>query len=510
MKTLMLVNKRFHGIIQAISHRHHKIILSGTIRRSLDCQKKLQEATVLQNLRHLTVQSCGPWAENWEYPSSTASYDDFLEQFEPFNDYIRSISALKSLSWNAGPVPETLLTTLKAFHPHVKLKVLDFTRFQGHFKDLDKGETALSECQMLTHIRFGAGKTILWDRDADDEETSISNAQNSWGGMAREDDLEVFLRIISNAPKLEYAGFVSTSPLDVVFPERVFCQKHPTSKTIKSLTLDGKFTINKAMLVELNDYIDLGQVNTLKFSRGTFERDFFQSAQYFLTKLQHISLNLKALFYMDEQAQSEFRVSVKRFFLQCSPLQTISVWSWSKAIDLDDILSRHGTELRTLQLHERADRWTIYDDERPVPARVFTLAELKAIRQSCAKLTDLTVDLRLNKATAIGAQSAELLAKLDELASFEAPLHIIRLYYPEIDVDADDVEVQTLVTSIWKQIYTGKTVGQRRLDIKFGEWEPRQWRAVATDGRRFYQVTPHERDDMLGECKVIYHKKNRL
>ena len=117
------------------------------------------------------------------------------------------------------------------------------------------------------------------------------------------------------------------------FTERVSSQKHPVSNTIRSLTLDGEsFTINKDLLSELNSYIDLGQINTLKLTRGKFEWDFFKCAPQFFKRLQHISLNLRTLRYTREQVENGSTASVKHFFLECSPLQTIRLWSWCKPL----------------------------------------------------------------------------------------------------------------------------------------------------------------------------------
>ena len=67
------------------------------------------------------------------------------------------------------------------------------------------------------------------------------------------------------------------------------------------------------------------------------------------------------------------------------------------------------------------------------------------------------------------------------------------------------VTLTAYVKAIWSQMYSSKTTGERRLDVKFGSWESAP---VAGETIWWFEVFPHQRDDMVGQCDVIVHKKS--
>lgn len=480
------------------------------MQESLDRQTSLQAPTVLQNVRHLTVDNRGPWEINYD-SADAQSYSAFLQRFEPFNEYIRSIRNLRTLTWNAGPIPETLLSVLKASHPRATLKVFDFTRFHSYLDHLDRSELALSRSLALTHFRFSGKYKALAGSEFREGSAVDAHAQYNY---------DVFLAIVSRAPNLGYAGFVSQARRSETLPGEMSISHASISCSIKSLTLDGASLImDHNTLSNLSKYIDLGKVETFKFSRGIPLIGYFQNAASYFTNIQHISLNLTALSYSSAREQVTKLDAIKGYLLRCAPLQTLSVWSWAKVVKVEDVLTRHGATLKTFQLHVKS-----LSGETADPKHVLTSTELKAIRESCPNLEDLTVDLTIGDVDHhldITA-SPEFRAKLDEIALFEPPLRVVRLYTSETIIsraffsdespledttDWGEKKAEMFVTAVWKYIYGTRTSGERRLEVKFGEWESWQRNFSPLDWRRFYQITPNERDDMISQCRVQCHKK---
>ena len=254
------------------------------------------------------------------------------------------------------------------------------------------------------------------------------------------------------------------------------------------------------------------------------DKSYFELAPTLLKGLKHVSLNFSRNSY---GADVDLAASADSYLASCSPLETLSLWSWMDVVSLSSIL-RHGPTLKTLQLHERESM------DVNVPRKVLTPHDVADIRRACPLLQDFTMD--------IGEEEAANQAVYDELAQLS--LDKVQLYFglgiaaqisntgrtllapgdatessdseaAESDSDAPPPKRVKHLTAedtvcqakqIWRTIFGQRRTGQRALDIKIGEWErkmgtgyPSDWVLWEQDNRSYLKLRPHERDDMPDE-----------
>lgn len=548
-----------------VLNRRKTFTISSSIPLSFGRERWIYDADVLSNLRHLVVEKSRSWSFRGPDPHEI-DYETFVECCEPFHEVIRRVQNLKSLTWNAGPVPHTLLETLHSYHPKAVLKVFKFDRFDSSLDRLDNAETALTRFPTLTHLR-ASGRL---PRDSE---------------RAPQYSLAAFKNIVANSRSLRYAGIVIANGTNQVkFPQSEGellgngSIKRKKCQSLRSLTLDGaELKLSKDSLTELERYIETKHLESLKFSRGLPDVSYFEIAATMLPNLKHVSLNFSGITGTslgDKKTQQPVLKAARDYLLECPPLQTLSLWAWNRVINLQDLIDRHGKTLMTLQLHEKEglSTWTESDrvDQRPDVSP----ADVQLLRRSCLSLRDLTIDMtRHHKGFELQAET-DMLQLLDELAYFKPQLRKLQIYLdtnglaaflyarPDDDLSTDDEEgnedeghvggsddevveghtveagwdttssprkrlptstakgqkepadpemvLQEYVQSIWKRLFGSATTGERLLDVKFGEWESKyvlQRNAFEGDSRRFFEVRPHERDDHIGECVVKMRKK---
>lgn len=102
-----------------------------------------------------------------------------------------------------------------------------------------------------------------------------------------------------------------------------------------------------------------------------------------LPNLKHFSLQLS------DYCNDNMRTAGERYFATCSPLQSLSLWSWSQIVSLPVILNSHGPTLRLLHLHEQES----FDEDGEGMRRLLSVEEVKLIKDTCPNLQDFTMDL---------------------------------------------------------------------------------------------------------------------
>lgn len=426
-----LVNRYFHEAVKVVLHRRKIFWLSDSVQISLGKAKWVRDAEVLQNLRHLTVEPRKPYYRYMQGQLLDVEdpdlYQEFLNQLEPFNEVLRSIKNLKSLTWNAGPIPHTLLETLHYNHPRAILKVYNFSRFTPGLIQLDRSEIALSTFPNLTDFHFrprAAPSSLQFDWYTSDSYLST-----------------VFHSFIAASKSLRYAGIVYPSfihrlhnlssneqdELDSDIKSSSRCH------SLRSITLDGpNLKLTKDFLDNLNRHIDISKLESLKFSRGFTGMDYFQNAAAMLPGIKHVSLNLGVL-DVHNGSGDELKVIVqaaKDYLLSCSPLQTLSLWSWELVVTVNDLVARHGQTLENLQLHEKEFpvTWTLNDYSRDY-RKALSIADLRSIRNSCPKLMMLTFDINLENGSFDLFSQPDTLEILDEIAKFRPSLPKVQIYF---------------------------------------------------------------------------------
>lgn len=435
-------------------------------------------------------------------------------------ELLSKITKLKTLTWNVGPISTDVLSALERFHPQCTLRIFSWWRLNGDLNQLDETEIALTRFKNLTHFRY---VTV-----SDPSSAATLTEAYSW---------EPFQEIVASSHRLELASFLSSSIFRHVEAQEwigngassVKAGKSSNRNKLKSLTIDcPNLTLSSSTLHEIGEFTDLSSLEYLKFSRGRAQ-DYFQVAASLLPNLKHVSLNF------NNSNDDAMLKAAGEYLRTCTPVQTLSLWGWSSVITLPDLLSRHGSSLQDLQLHEKD---TLSAESR----KALQLADIKLIMGSCPQLADITIDLdipdydvrsheKILRAVAdkkpqlrrvqIYLGAGELLDGLlrrQKKGSYVNGTFIAAypadhpIYQPmqrgKTDMIAYRSEyllpiVEPCATAMWELLYGESISGERLLDLKFGDWETRSPMSHTTsEPRTFCQVKPHERDDRIGQCVV--------
>lgn len=531
----------------------------------------LSDAELLRSTNHLIVKkNQGP--DDYD---DIAAYERWVE---PLCDLITGLGKLKTIIWLAGPVPPNILETIAKQHPSAQLKVFNHRRINAYASELDAWEDALAASPNLTHLR------IVGHHNGEENSDYCMAAAKEM--FARAPNL-VYAGVIADCDNAQHflhtrhVGSIETGGAEEVVPSR----SGGISKTIRALTLDGTFKFNKATLDGYAQYVDVGLLETLKFSRGFPGAEYFKCAADMLPSLREVSLNFGSISPTSETHPNPVIVAAKEYVLSCTPLRTLSLWSWRKVVSLEELLNHHGQTLTSLQLHEKEPPSGPHAS-MPSTRQPVTPEEIRLIRQSCPKLLDLTIDLNREDEFLNMNRERTMQASMKELAAFDNHLFKLQIYldssrlwsrfYPQngdwadqddnvtdddLDADGDDAsdssdgehgmrrlpgrsatndehnsilrmyqranrtharrrlnatELMTAyVTKIWHKVFGARRYGERRLEVKFGEWEAKDlyttYNPSAVDLRHLFQAIPHERDDRVGECQVsVYTKNSRL
>lgn len=526
----------------------------------------LNDPDILRSTNHLIVRkNQGP--DDYD---DVAAYEKWIE---PLCDLLARVGKLKTIVWLAGPAPPNVLEAIARHHPSAHLKVFNHRRINAYASQLDVWENALAGSPNLTHLR------IVGHHNGEENSDYCMAAAKEM--FARAPNL-VYAGVIADCDNAQHflharhTGDVERGGAEEVLPSR----SGRISKTIRSLTLDGTFKFNKATLDGYAQYVDIGLLETLKFSRGFPGAEYFKCAAEMLPSLREVSLNFGSISPSSETQPNPVITAAREYVLSCTPLRTLSLWSWRKVVSLEELLKHHGESLTSLQLHEKEPTAGPYT-QMPSSRQAFTPEEIRLVRLSCPRLVDLTIDLNREDEYLNINKERNIQASLRELAAFDNHLFKLQIYldssrlwsrfYPhsggskdhdgntsddQLDPDtnadssSDEDGIRRLpglsatndefdsilrmaqranrsharrrlnatdlmtnyVTKIWYQVFGTRKYGERRLEVKFGEWEAKDlytaYNPSAVDLRHYLLAIPHERDDRAGECQVSVYTKN--
>ena len=521
-KSASLVNKHLHATARRIRFRRQTLDLSKLGKARSRLSVLLAEPDALRCIRHLTIVG-NAHSTPLEPPELQSTYESLAR-------LIRDLASLRGIVWRfAGQIPLNILDAIHQCQPRAALKVYNWCRDADGADHTDPAELALAHSSALTCLQAS-----IW---------------NSGGGHP---DLReaACKRIIANAPNLQYAS-ITTGRSGCVFTllsaaeeaelaaqqEQFYTHKQP-STSLKTLTLDG-YGLSKDTIDQWGRFLNFSKLESLKCSRGFVpNKSYFELAPTLLTSLKHVSLNFSY------SRDADIAAAADNYLATCSPLETLSLWSWMNVISLQSIL-KHGPTLKILQLHERES--THVD----VPRAVLTSTDVADIRRACPMLRDFTMDIdrealdweqEVNNQTIYAELALFALDKLQLYFNLGIAAQISRATSALNDADvspdsefceSDDgsplakgrehhrslsarekallplrtaEDTVTQAKSIWRTIFKHRRTGERALDIKIGEWErkmglgyPAHWVLWEQHNRSFLKLRPNERDDMLDE-----------
>lgn len=545
VKAVACVNRYLNECLCSIRHRYKLIRVETLYDSHSPTVPWAEDEIALRNIHRLSVECLAPSLQD------TTGLEDFENLWQPLANAIRSIARLKVLEWNAGPVPINVLKALEEQHPTASLKIDRWTRFSQQ-QELDQLEKGLCKSKQLTNLRavFEDNDPNVMDRFLIVFKAIVSNARNLC-------DVRLNLRG-SHGTQLDLS---STIALPNHNDEAVSQRKERKAPKVRHLTMDGpQILMSEETLRNCAAFIELGSLESIKFSRGQLTAGYFGAAASMLPNLKHVSLNFRSIAEevdSDGLGKGPVCAAARTYLTSCSQLYSLNLWSWRKVIKVEDIVRRHGPTLETLQLHESEDDYPFMPSSIESSRPCLELSELKQLRTCCPALQHLTFDMNV-KGGDVELESDEVnLSLLRELAQFESRLKNVQIYIesgpikgryrPAPSTDGFDSEegenessdsgeglstdraVATLdgrdsrrpkeertrvshdqvmkhhVQYMWRCIYNGKIYGPRRLDVKVGEWESKM--LVAYDRRRFFRVFPHERNDRPGQSVVKMHRR---
>ena len=506
-KSIALANKHIYSTSRLVSHRRKTLDFEQLDDIEVITTKWLQNPTALRGIRHITISS----SPTIRYSSQVID-NDGGESWATFITFIKQAARLRTFKWKCfSHMPLTVIEALEKYHPSLQLTVYNYTRPSPSGDSQHPAELALAGSPLLV----GISAKLYCDYT-----------------VYRRDFREVALRrIIATAPNLKYASVLvdqaeRAGHRATKYEDRdAFYSGCSPNPALRTLVLDG-YRLSKATLEDWSNFVDLSALENIKCMRGGEpSSDYFAHALKVLPSLKHVSLNLRF------NHSKEFRAAVENYLLLCPTLESLSLWSWMGRVKLDTIL-RHGPTLKMLQLHER--------EEGMLGRPTMTLEDVKAIREACPQLTDLTIDMRRESRNLAAETRNDEICK--ELALFGPQLEKVQVYFDlgiasiwaglfirnvgdedssseEEDDESDEEEmpafpggmngseeeedevrvtpqsvrykiikpsktrhIERYVAGMWQTIFGQKMTGLRALDIKFGEWE--QKIGVGAGGRQ--------------------------
>ena len=506
-KSIALANKHIYSTSRLVSHRRKTLDFEQLDDIEVITTKWLQNPTALRGIRHITISS----SPTIRYSSQVID-NDGGESWATFITFIKQAARLRTFKWKCfSHMPLTVIEALEKYHPSLQLTVYNYTRPSPSGDSQHPAELALAGSPLLV----GISAKLYCDYT-----------------VYRRDFREVALRrIIATAPNLKYASVLvdqaeRAGHRATKYEDRdAFYSGCSPNPALRTLVLDG-YRLSKATLEDWSNFVDLSALENIKCMRGGEpSSDYFAHALKVLPSLKHVSLNLRF------NNSKEFRAAVENYLSLCPTLESLSLWSWMRRVKLDTIL-RHGPTLKMLQLHER--------EEGMLGRPTMTLEDVKAIREACPQLTDLTIDMRRESRNLAAETRNDEICK--ELALFGPQLEKVQVYFDlgiasiwaglvirnvgdedssseEEDDESDEEEmpafpggmngseeeedevrvtpqsvrykiikpsktrhIERYVAGMWQTIFGQKMTGLRALDIKFGEWE--QKIGVGAGGRQ--------------------------
>jgi hypothetical protein len=523
-KSASLVNKHLHATARRIRFRRQTLDLSKLGKARSRISELLAEPDALRCIRHLTIVG-NAQSHPLELPELQSTYESLAR-------LIRDLASLRGIVWRcAGQIPLNILDAIHQCQPRAALKVYNWCREAAEADHTDPAELALAHSSALTCVQAS-----IWTSGSD----PLPDLREA-----------ACKRIIANAPNLQYVS-ITTGRSDRVFTmlsaaeelelaeqeEQFYTHKQP-STSLKTLTLDG-YGLSKGTIDQWSRFLDFSKLESLKCSRGFVpDKSYFELAPTLLTSLKHVSLNFSY------SKDANIAAAADNYLATCSPLETLSLWSWMNVVSLQSIL-KHGPTLKTLQLHERES--THVD----VPRTVLTSTDVADIRRACPRLRDFTMDIdreahdweqEVNNQTIYAELALFTLDKLQlyfdlgiaarisgavsalndagvspdsEFSESDGESPLARGGEHNRSLSAREKAMLPLRTaadtvaqakSIWRTIFKHRRTGERALDIKIGDWErkmigrayPAHWILWEQRNRSYLKLRPNERDDMLDE-----------
>lgn len=247
--------------------------------------------------------------------------------------------------------------------------------------------------------------------------------------------------------------------------------------------------------------------------------------------LKHLSVKLSSWY---DPGHNNNDPSLQDFLASCPPLESLQISDRLGRVDLSTILDNHGHSLRKLNLHESERLYS--DDPTAADRYCLSLDEIRAVRERCPDLQEITADVDRYPYRYPNRDSTKKI--LQELALFNNIKKIV-LYFPLRLGDEPKVpnpsEEASLISSTessgseivvtdpfnqkdcpcWlENIYSflkylksvNSTAPLTELHIKLGEWEreapmgmPASWECTEGRSKRCFVLKEAERDD----CKNV-------
>lgn len=376
------VNKRFHDVVALVQDRRIDLAWSDNpgqlVRRKhyrFNSNKNNDSSVsspthnltwknqdVLQHVRILTVA-----------PLDSPTPQPHPNMVTELVDVLKSATNVKTLNWLPSMEPsEEIINALSLHHPTAQLRVSRMpycyhANPSGHNGHLSKSEASLASSTNLSTLTL-RGQTGRYFHPHGCPGPHLN-----------------YPKLIASAPSLKSLSVIDCriERHTTIADAGMFNNITQRSKTLRHLTLE-LWPLSAETLDFWNRIVDLKYLETLKHTRGEVLASYFPRAAELLTGLQHFSLNMRTVADIGS-AEAE---AARQFVESCSPLKTLSLWSWMGIVSLDAIMKRHGSTLTALHLHEREEIW-------PVRSRkVMSLEDIRSIRTACPNLKSFTFDLR--------------------------------------------------------------------------------------------------------------------
>ncbi|KIW12520.1 hypothetical protein PV08_09797 [Exophiala spinifera] len=538
------VNKTFSFAVQLVRYRRETLHWDQDRSKFVDGfgrpLEQLLSPDRLRGLRHLTIAKSRAVEEFEDVTDSPAT--------RLLIELLRASNNLKSLTYKTGNYPPSdLIRALQKKHPWADLKVYIDASKAPEPNETDPQDVCLAKSR-LTELTMEIPASVR-----------------------RPNHYQVQFEYMANAAKQLKSASLTMFNISAIRMRNWQAGSDGSTgsygnTSLRHLSLDG-WPLSGGTLEYWSQFVDLSRLETLSFTRGPLHTSYFTKAADMLRGLRSVNLNLSPFTCNEETADA-----AERYIATCSPLSTLSLWSWMGKVNLDTILTHHGSTLQDLQLHIREEE--IIPEGPPQPLEV---EKLRNIRMSCPKLSRFTVDVKRLSKDPVLDDYREI---FDEIKLFN--LEYLQIYFDsglvymvnlETRTDVDDDEegdgddsigedddedidgldvaqvahempspygcgglmdsnnlkttdptehfpalhppvstekISPFVHQTWKYVFGDRTMGDRVLDVKFGEWERKtpigHYRfdgRPQKDLRVWCHAEPHPRDDKKGQSEVV-------
>lgn len=527
--SLALVNRRFNSLAFH-SFTYRELI----IRRGCDHDLFHEWITnpekwyILRSIRSITISSRSKSPLSNPITKDKTMAEDEKERiiWKPVADLIANLKYLKHLRYVIEqPCPPILIDALEKHHPYAHLDIHGWgsygeRRYRNPDPQTDVHSLTLAKSPCLHRIETN----FSYNRD---DKYDFREA--------------AFYHILAVAPRLTIVHLrycskdgVNSRPLE---PEETdefkrlaepFVVEDPVRKAIKEIELKGhKLCLSSRWIEQWSTWTDLRKLECLQ-QYGEMHADFFTTAiaKNTFRSLKCLTLDLYTIPNFDPAVAG----AINEFLLRCRPLESLSLTNRRDSVPLSAILTRHGQSLRALHLHEReaSRRPDRYNNFLASPRVVFSVSEIKQIRDTCPYLSELTVDIDRSASTETEREIYALLATFPNLR--EINLHFdlglthvqrrrwrddhshIQPFLPPQFGSQYPILSDESVANIWSSIASAK-VGARleALHVKTGEkagyfersFFRTYWQEYEQEHRQEFTARPSSRDDRRGEVKVL-------